>query len=268
MTPATTPASALLPEEPVLLVQGRLAAALGLAPALFLQQVHYWLQRSHHEYDGQPWIYNTYAQWQAQFPFLSRDQLARAVARLRRLGVLQVAHWDVDRRERRNWYSIDYARLATLLAADEESAPAITDWSDTVSTSGTTLLPDTACVRPCGPTPASITAFSLPTTVSDGVNMSARPCPLERTPMMHICMMDDSEKAAHPEITPAEITQRLPQEEESMTAHTNPPPPPAPCISEATPITIATPGPTPGVSFAHRPPSAPDGAESWARRPR
>jgi len=117
MTPTVTPTAALLPSAPVLLVQAPLASAVGLVPALFLQQVHYWLQRSRHTHEGRTWIYNTYPQWQAQLCFLSEDQIARAVGGLRRLGVLLMAQLAPDRRDRRNWYSIDYPRLQALPAA-------------------------------------------------------------------------------------------------------------------------------------------------------
>jgi phage tail protein X len=258
----TSPTSALLPQEPVLLVQGRLAAVLGLAPALFLQQVHYWLLRSPHQYAGQPWIYNTYAQWQVQFPFLSRDQLARAVATLRRLGVLQVAHWDADRRERRNWYSIDYARLAAVLAATEEPVPAIADPTGRVPTADAIALPDTASVPTCGSTPASITAALPPLTTDDAEPMSARPCPIECPPMMPLCTMDDSAASAHPEITRSEITQRSSQEDAAPARAISPPPPCRSRIAErGSRNGLAGPGQHPGFARAAHPPSAPDGTE-------
>jgi phage tail protein X len=263
MTLATTPTSALLPEEPVLLVQGRLAHALGLAPALFLQQVHYWLLRSHHEYDGQPWIYNTYSQWQTQFPFLSRDQLARAVAALRRLGVLLVGHWDADRRERRNWYSIDYARLAAVLGAEEEAAPAIADLTDSMPTGSTTILPDPTSALMFGATSAAITASPLLTDMDDTAAVSARPAHDERTPMMQIRTMDDSAVVVHPEITPTEISQRFPQEEDANSARPCPPPPPCQSRSaeRGSRNGLAGPGQHPVFSRAAHPPSAPRGAE-------
>src|SRR5438046_178015 len=89
--PTPRPTSALLVDEPVLLVQPRLAVLLGLDAALFLQQVHYWLRRSAHLIDGRPWIYNSYPAWRKQLPFWSEDQLGRLVGRLRQTGVLLTA---------------------------------------------------------------------------------------------------------------------------------------------------------------------------------
>jgi len=65
----------LLNEEP-LIVLPSLAAHIGLQESIFLQQLHYWLNRSDHERDGHKWVYNSYKEWQKQFPFWSERQLA------------------------------------------------------------------------------------------------------------------------------------------------------------------------------------------------
>ena len=76
----------LIDEYP-LMVQPSLAQALGLNEALFLQQLHYWLQRSRHNFDGKPWVYNTFENWQQQnFPFWAINTLKRAVGNLEKKG--------------------------------------------------------------------------------------------------------------------------------------------------------------------------------------
>jgi hypothetical protein len=126
----------------------------------------------------------------------------------------------------------------------------------------TTALPDADCVPTCGATPAAILTSSLPLTPDEVAAVSARPCPTERTPMMHICTMDDSEKAAHPEITPAEISQRLPQDDSAPARSSSPPPPCRSRIAEHRSRNgLAGPGQHPVFSRAALPPSAPPGPE-------
>ena len=65
----TSQSSRLLITEPPLLVLPSLAIAIGLNEAIFLQQLHYWLQQAGKERDGRRWIYNTYDEWHAPAPF-------------------------------------------------------------------------------------------------------------------------------------------------------------------------------------------------------
>ena len=52
--------SKLLIEDRPLMVLPRLAVAIGLHEAVFLQQLHYWLRSSKTlEADGHKWVYNT-----------------------------------------------------------------------------------------------------------------------------------------------------------------------------------------------------------------
>lgn len=224
MTTPAAPTAALLPTEPVLLVQARLARALGLAPALFLQQVHYWLQRSAHEHEGRPWIYNTYRQWQVQFPFFSEDQIARAVQTLRGLGVLLVAHLDPDRRDRRNWYSIDYIRLDAVLAEADPPAAVLPEAPGVAVESGNALT----AVTPLPESGKALGASAPP----------AAPCiPRECATRTRQREMDAAPTGPHPEITRSEISQRDPQEEEDGAPVRQPDPPPPPCEPEAVPRT-------------------------------
>ena len=107
--------SLLIPCEP-LQVLPSLAKAIGLNEAIFLQQLHYWLQRSNNEHDGRVWVYNTYDEWQAQFPFWSLDTMQRIAKKLVKSGLLVVHQFNKQNWDRRNWYSIDYEKLATVEA--------------------------------------------------------------------------------------------------------------------------------------------------------
>jgi hypothetical protein len=108
--PTTSP---LLIDEPPLQVQPRLAVAIGLNEAIFLQQVHYWLQKNVGKmHEGRRWIYNTLSQWQEQLPFWSVPTIKRIIASLREQGVL-LTRADLNRAnmDRTHWYSIDYGVL-------------------------------------------------------------------------------------------------------------------------------------------------------------
>lgn len=107
--------SKLLINEPPLQVLPSLAKAIGLNEAIFVQQLHYWLQTSAHNHDGRRWIYNTYAGWLEQFPFWSESTVRRIVTTLRDRGLL-ITTDQYNRKTFDNtlWYSIDYDRLAAL----------------------------------------------------------------------------------------------------------------------------------------------------------
>ena len=101
--------SKLLAKDPPLVVQRSLAVALGLAEAMIFQQIHYWVRKSKHDIKGVKWIYNTYSQWQEQFPFFSEKTLKRAIRALEKKGLIISGYYHEDRRNRTKWYTIDYS---------------------------------------------------------------------------------------------------------------------------------------------------------------
>ena len=87
----------------------------GLNEAAFLQQLHYWLQRSNNIQDGYAWVYNTAAQWQEQLPFLSERTIKRIIKSLREKGLIVVSSYNKKSFDRTNWYRIDYDKLSDML---------------------------------------------------------------------------------------------------------------------------------------------------------
>ena len=83
--------SKLLIDESPLLVQPSLAVAVGLNEAMFLQQLHYWLnpRLNKNHFEGRLWVHNTYEQWQKQFPFWGEKTIRRAILSLEKIGVLE-----------------------------------------------------------------------------------------------------------------------------------------------------------------------------------
>src|SRR5689334_20642558 len=114
MLPAPRPASKLLTGDTLLVFQPALAARIGLEEAVMLQQIHYWLTLGGHERDGRRWIYNSYVEWTAQFPFWNKDKVRRVVEHLRRLGLVQTARYNRHAYDQTTWYTIDSAAVAAL----------------------------------------------------------------------------------------------------------------------------------------------------------
>jgi hypothetical protein len=109
-------ASRLLIDSEPLQVLPQLAKQIGLNEAIFLQQLHYWLQKSEHEHDERRWVYNTFDNWHAQFPFWSLRTMQRIASRLVKKKLLVVRRFKATDWDQTNWYSIDYEQLSTLSA--------------------------------------------------------------------------------------------------------------------------------------------------------
>jgi hypothetical protein len=107
----------LLINEAPLQVLPSLAQAIGLNEALILQQIHYWLNPNHNKnlMDGRYWVYNTYEQWQAQFPFWCPRTIRSAMNKLEETGLVITFVKQNDFRKIKH-YSINYAVLDKVQA--------------------------------------------------------------------------------------------------------------------------------------------------------
>lgn len=101
----------LLINEPPLMVLPSLAAAIGLNEAIVLQQLHYWLGRSGKQRDGRQWIYNSYEDWERQFPFWSNKTIRRIIGALETSKLILSANYNASAFDKTKWYTIDYAAL-------------------------------------------------------------------------------------------------------------------------------------------------------------
>jgi len=109
-------ANNLLLDEHPLIILPKLACQIGLEEAIILQQVHYWLLRSKNEFDGRPWVYKTYAEWQNEFPFWSIPTIRRKISGLEKNGVLLVGNYNQYKLDQTKWYSINYNKLDKTLS--------------------------------------------------------------------------------------------------------------------------------------------------------
>ena len=103
--------------------------------AIVLQQVHYWLknkEKNNQDYiDGHYWVYNTYKQWQTQFPFWHINTIQRTFKSLEKKGLLIVGNYNKAGFDKTKWYSIDYNVLNRLNHSSHQNDMFITqDWCD------------------------------------------------------------------------------------------------------------------------------------------
>ncbi|MBA8659965.1 conserved phage C-terminal domain-containing protein [Staphylococcus aureus] len=125
----------LLIDDYPIQVLPKLAELIGLNEAIILQQMHYWIGNSKHEYDNKKWIYNSYSKWIEQFPFWSESTIKRAITSLEKQNLLHVGNYNKAGFDRTKWYSINYFELEILVTrASGQNDPTNTrDYTETSS---------------------------------------------------------------------------------------------------------------------------------------
>ena len=87
-----------------------LAAVIGLNEAIVLKQVQYWTDKNRkigrNFRKGHYWTYNTYEEWQKQFPFWSVRTIKRIFKRLEDKGYLVSDNFNKMKADRTKWYRI------------------------------------------------------------------------------------------------------------------------------------------------------------------
>ena len=130
--------SKLLINEVPLMCLPSLAVKIGLNEALFIQQLHYWVDRSKNIIDGRQWVYNTMADWSKQFPFWSQKTLSRTISNLEKQKLVISGNYNQKGYDRTKWYTIDYLALERLEKEEtetenhEESEPDVSGENDAV----------------------------------------------------------------------------------------------------------------------------------------
>lgn len=126
--------SNLLIDDYPILVLPKLATEIGLNEAIVLQQIHYWLKNSSHYHDNRKWIYNSYPEWQKQFPFWSERTIKRTFSSLEKQDLLHVGNYNKAGFDRTKWYSVKYETLNQLVARPSgQNGPTImTKWPDAI----------------------------------------------------------------------------------------------------------------------------------------
>jgi len=111
------------------------AEAIGLSEAIVVARIRFWLGRSKHIFGDKPWVYNTYPDWQKQFPFWSVFTVKSIFRRLEELGVLEsTQRFNTNRWNKTKWYTLNEAVLAGLMGradAAEAAEPVVADMAET-----------------------------------------------------------------------------------------------------------------------------------------
>ena len=103
-----------------------LAKVIGLNESIFLCQLHYWLTKKEDKqdcrtiFDGYVWVYNTFDEWQKQFPFWSKSTLKRTINNLRKNGYIICESHNRRGYDRTLWYRIDYEVLEDIPTGQNE----------------------------------------------------------------------------------------------------------------------------------------------------
>ena len=100
--------SKMLLDEKPLIVLPSLAKAIGVNPAIVLQQIHYWLQEKKHFYDGSYWTYNTYDSWSEQFQHLTPRGVRSILDKLEKIGLVESNNYNKSGYNHTKWYTINY----------------------------------------------------------------------------------------------------------------------------------------------------------------
>jgi hypothetical protein len=110
--------SRLLFNKPPLTLDPDLAVMIGGWEAVVLQQIHYWLEINREAErnfrDGHYWTFNTYANWQKQFPWLSVKRIKCVITNLEKMNLLISDNFNSLKIDRTKWYRINYESLYSL----------------------------------------------------------------------------------------------------------------------------------------------------------
>lgn len=116
--------SNLLIDEYPMIVLPSLAMEIGLHEAIVLQQIHYWIEIEKksdkkevvekHFRNGRWWVYNTYDQWQEQFPYWCLRTIKAIIKKLEDMDLLISGNFNKFGYDRTKWYTINYEVVESL----------------------------------------------------------------------------------------------------------------------------------------------------------
>ena len=113
--------SSLLINEPPLQVLPSLAKEVGLNESIMLQQMHYWLLKSTHEFNQEHWFYKTLEEWQLEFPFWSTMTIRRILGNLEKKELVKVGNFNKKKFDKTKWYTINYERVNRRCVQNEQT---------------------------------------------------------------------------------------------------------------------------------------------------
>lgn len=86
------------------------AEEYGIEAAILIQGIQLGLAlnryKESHNHFGKVWMYNSVAEWQRTYPFLSYSTIKRALMKLKELEVIEVMQLDKNPMNKTNWYTL------------------------------------------------------------------------------------------------------------------------------------------------------------------
>lgn len=102
----------LLIDDYPIQVLPKLAKEVGLNEAIFIQQLHYWTNgRASKLIDGKRWIYNTYKDWEDNFPFWSNATIRRTISSCEKQNLIYVGNYNRAGFDKTKWYAVNYDEI-------------------------------------------------------------------------------------------------------------------------------------------------------------
>lgn len=109
-------------QEYPLIASPELAKVLGITAATFLQKLYFLINETRKtktkknlkSHNGRKWWFHTYEEWQSTLGMFSVATIKRAVARLKKMGLIHIAKLSDIKSMRVNYYTIDYKKLKEL----------------------------------------------------------------------------------------------------------------------------------------------------------
>lgn len=112
----------ILPTENCLILQPIIVQRLGRSPALFLQQLHYWLTSESKigvTHNGKRWIYNSIKDWANNIKTISEATIKRSITYLRKQNIIFIQSLNPNKAVRTNYYTINYERLDEIIGNEK-----------------------------------------------------------------------------------------------------------------------------------------------------
>jgi hypothetical protein len=94
-----------------------IATRFGVQEAIFIENVRFWVLKNKannkHFYKGKYWTYNSAKAYAELFPYWSKQQIERIIAKLKEAGILEVDHFSQNTYDRTNWYTLNEEMLSS-----------------------------------------------------------------------------------------------------------------------------------------------------------
>jgi len=120
----------LQPQEYPLIASPQLAKELGTTAATFLQKLHFLISETRKYkqkknltvHQNRKWWFHTFEEWQSTLGLFSVSTIKRAVAKLKKLGLIEINKLSKIKSMRVNYYTINYKKLKAIFGISTGAA--------------------------------------------------------------------------------------------------------------------------------------------------